>query len=95
MVLFTALIATGFTVGGLIAREIEPQALTFLRFPIAAAIFLVLVAAQGKLALPGLRSWLGYCIIGFLLAVFLFRRLGRCVGPVPCRQAWCSPWFRS
>ena len=70
MVLFTALIATSFTVGGLITREIAPESLTFVRFLIAAVIFLVLVIAQGNLALPGLRSWLRYGIIGFLLAVF-------------------------
>lgn len=70
MVLFTALIATSFTVGGLITREIAPEALTFLRFLIAAMIFLVLVFAQGNLTTPSLRSCLRYGIIGFLLAVF-------------------------
>ena len=38
MALFTALIATSFTVGGLITREIAPEALTFLRFLIAAGV---------------------------------------------------------
>ena len=71
MAQFTALVATRFVVGGLITRKIEPEALTFLRFLIAMAIFLVPVAAHGNLALPSPRRWLRHGTIGFLLAVFV------------------------
>jgi drug/metabolite transporter (DMT)-like permease len=70
MVLFIALVATSFSVGGLIARDMAPEALTFLRFLIAAAIFLAIVAARGELAVPGVASAARYGFLGMLLSVF-------------------------
>lgn len=70
MLLFTALIATSFTVGGMISREIAPEALTFLRFLIAAAIFLGLVLAQRRLAVPSAEGAIRYAVIGLLLAIY-------------------------
>lgn len=70
MLLFTALIATSFTVGGLITHEAAPEAVTFLRFLLAGLIFLAAIAAQGKLAVPDLSSAGRYAVIGGLLAIF-------------------------
>ncbi len=70
MLLFTALIATSFTVGGLIAHELAPEALNFLRFLLAAAIFAGVVAATEGLKRPGPADLARYFTIAALLVVF-------------------------
>jgi drug/metabolite transporter (DMT)-like permease len=70
MLLFTALVATSFTTGGLIAKTIAPEALTALRCLIAAVIFAAVAWTMGALRIPGLADCGRYAIIGFVLAVF-------------------------
>jgi len=68
--LFTALIATSFTVGGLITHELAPEALNFLRFLLVAAIFTGLVAATEGVKRPGPADLARYFTIALLLVVF-------------------------
>jgi len=70
MLLFTGLVATTFTVGGLIANELAPEPLNFLRMLLAAAIFTGLVAATEGLQRPGLADLARYFTIAFTLVVF-------------------------
>jgi drug/metabolite transporter (DMT)-like permease len=70
MLLFTALVATSFTIGGIIAPTLVPEALNFLRFVIAAMIFLTIVAASEGLKPPRLPDLARYFTIAALLVVF-------------------------
>lgn len=70
MLLFTGLIATSYSVGGLIAGALAPTALTTLRFLLAGLIFATVLLARRQLAWPGVPALLRYGIVGFLLAAY-------------------------
>lgn len=70
MLLFTGLIATSYSVGGLIAGALAPSALTALRFLLAGLIFAAVLAARRQLAWPKPSSLLRFGAIGFLLAAY-------------------------
>jgi drug/metabolite transporter (DMT)-like permease len=70
MLLFAALISSSFTVGGLIAKSVDPVALTFWRFVLAGAIFLVIVLATERLRLPSVTELGRYAFIGLLLCIY-------------------------
>ena len=70
MALFCVLVATSFSVGGVIAPGLDPVALTFLRFVLASAIFAGILAVSGRMALPGGHALLRYGWLGLLLVVF-------------------------
>jgi len=71
----TVLIATSFPVGQAIAQGLDPAALTFLRFLIAALLFAPVIAWRYGLKWPGWRAMAGYagislCMTGFFWAMF-------------------------
>lgn len=70
MLLFAALISSSFTVGGLIAKAVDPVALTFWRFLLAGAIFLVVVLATERFRLPTVGQLGRYSFIGLLLCIY-------------------------
>ncbi|MHA1523246.1 MAG: DMT family transporter [Alphaproteobacteria bacterium] len=70
MAAFSLLVATSFSVGGIIASDLDPVALTFVRFLIATAIFAVILVASRRFSLPSAGALLRYGWLGFLLVVF-------------------------
>lgn len=70
MLIFTGLIATSYSVGGLIAGALAPAAITTLRFLLAGLIFAAVLLAGRRLAWPAAPALLRYGIIGFLLAAY-------------------------
>jgi drug/metabolite transporter (DMT)-like permease len=70
MLLFATLISSSFTVGGLIARAIDPVALTFWRFVLAGAIFFGVVLATEKFRVPTAGQLGRYTFIGLLLCIY-------------------------
>jgi len=70
MLLFATLISSSFTVGGLIARAIDPVALTFWRFVLAGAIFLAIVLATERFKWPSAGELGRYTFIGLLLCIY-------------------------
>jgi len=70
MLLFALLVSTSFTVGAAITDALDPVALTFLRFIVAAAIFGFLLSIRETWHLPGARDFARYGIIGLLLVIF-------------------------
>ena len=71
MILFAFLVSSSFTVGEAITDRIDPAALTFLRFVIAALIFLViLLAGSRRIVWPSLSNAARYGWLAFLLVVF-------------------------
>ena len=70
MLLFALLVSTSFTVGAAIADALDPVALTFLRFLVAAAIFGFLISLRETWRLPGMRDFARYGTIGLTLVVF-------------------------
>ncbi|MEJ8574605.1 DMT family transporter [Microbaculum marinum] len=70
MLLFATLISSSFTVGGLIAKSIDPVALTFWRFVLAVAIFLAIVLATEKFRLPTPGQLGRFAFIGLLLCIY-------------------------
>ena len=76
MLCFAFLISTSFTVGRAITSEIEPAALTFLRFLMALGIFAVLVCVSGtKLHRPDARDcarylWLALLLVTYFVSMF-------------------------
>jgi drug/metabolite transporter (DMT)-like permease len=67
---FATLIAASFSVGGLIAKAVDPVALTFWRFLLAAGIFLVIVGVTEKVRLPTAGGLARYGFIGLLLCIY-------------------------
>lgn len=70
MLLFTALVATSFTIGGMIAGALAPEALNFLRFLLASIIFVVIVLTSERWTWPGVSGLARYFVIAALLVVF-------------------------
>lgn len=75
MLIATLLIATSFPVVAEIAEELDSLVLTFLRFLIAAALFLPIVVLRYGLSMPGLRDLARYaaisaCMVGFFWCMF-------------------------
>jgi len=70
MLLFSALVAGSFSLGGQIANEIAPTALNAIRFVIAALVVAGVVLARGGLP-PGVgRAPWRYLILGGLFAIY-------------------------
>ena len=70
MLVFSALIAGSFSLGGQIANEIAPAALNAIRFVIAAAVIGALVVATGGLSKGSWRAPWRYVILGGLYAAY-------------------------
>ncbi|WP_282610583.1 DMT family transporter [Pelagibius sp. Alg239-R121] len=75
MLIATMLIATSFPVVAAIADGLDALVLTFLRFLIAAVLFLPIVILKYGLTLPGLRDLARYaaisaCMVGFFWCMF-------------------------
>ena len=67
---FSALISTSFTVGAAITDNLDPLALTFVRFGFAGLIFLAIVAATERIRLPGIADCGRYLVLGFFLHLY-------------------------
>lgn len=71
MLLFVALVSTSFTVGARISPLLDPVALTFVRFALAAMVFAVIcILGRAKLRLPNFRDGLRYGWLALLLVVY-------------------------
>lgn len=75
MLIATLLIATSFPVVAAIADGLDSLVLTFLRFLIAAALFLPIVVLKHGFSVPGLRDLARYavisaCMVGFFWCMF-------------------------
>ena len=70
MLVFATVVSTSFTVGAEITDAVDPLALTWLRFVVAAAIFAIILAVKGTLGLPRAGDLLRYSIIAALLCVY-------------------------
>jgi drug/metabolite transporter (DMT)-like permease len=75
MMIATFIVATSFPVGAAIAPGLDALVLTFLRFLLAAALFLPIVIFRYGFSLPGLRDLLRYavisaCMVGFFWSMF-------------------------
>ena len=75
MLIATLLIATSFPVVAAIADGLDSLVLTFLRFLLAAVLFLPIVITKHGLAMPGLRDLARYaaisaCMVGFFWCMF-------------------------
>ncbi len=65
-------VATSFPVGAAITAGLDPAMLTFIRFALAALIFAPYIALRHSLALPPLKSFLGYTAISACLVFFFW-----------------------
>ena len=86
MLVFAVMVSTSFTVGAAITDAVDPIALTWLRFLMAAAIFAVLLGISGRIRLPLISDLLRYGVIGALLCIYfvtMFWAL-RWTDPVSC-----------
>ena len=70
MLVATGLIATSFPVVAAIADGLESQVLTFLRFLVAALLFLPIVVFRYGFRLPGLRDLGRYAAISASMVGF-------------------------
>lgn len=70
MLVFSALIAGSYTLGGQIANEIAPAALNAVRFVIAALVIGAIVVARGGVTSQSVRAPWRYILIGGLFAVY-------------------------
>lgn len=70
MLLFIFLVSTSFPVGAAITHELDPTALTFLRFCIASTAFGILLAFKREWHWPGPLLCFRYLCLGALLVVF-------------------------
>ena len=70
MLCFSALIAGSFSLGGLIANDIEPAALNAVRFFIAAAVIGALALATGGIPRESIRAPWRYLVLGGLFAFY-------------------------
>lgn len=70
MLLFSALVAGSFSLGGLVANEIAPAAITAVRFALAAAIMGAVVWATGKAERRALAAPWRYLFLGALFATY-------------------------
>ncbi len=70
MLLFSALVAGSFSLGGQVAEEIAPTALNAVRFAIAAVIMGAVVWARGAAVRPAMVAPWRYLILGGLFAIY-------------------------
>ncbi|NKX43317.1 DMT family transporter [Roseicyclus persicicus] len=72
MLLFSALIAGSFSLGGQVANEIAPAALNAVRFALSAAVVGAVIVARGSWGAvgPATRAPWRYAILGGLFAVY-------------------------
>ena len=66
------LVAIAFPVAGAITHGLEPELLTLVRFALATALFAPFVIMRHGLALPALRSLIGYAAISACVVTFFF-----------------------
>lgn len=70
MLLFALFVSSSFTVGSAITHGLDPLALTFLRFVLAAAILTGVLAVSRTWRLPSWREAAAALLLGGLVAVF-------------------------
>ncbi|WP_108836426.1 DMT family transporter [Tateyamaria sp. Alg231-49] len=70
MLTFSALVAGSFSLGALVANEIDPAALNALRFGLAACIIGVAVLATGGMTRAALAAPWRYLVLGGLFSVY-------------------------
>ncbi len=70
MLTFSALVAGSFSLGALVANEIDPAALNALRFVLAACIIGVAVLATGGMTRAALAAPWRYLVLGGLFSVY-------------------------
>ncbi|MEP1354660.1 MAG: DMT family transporter [Tateyamaria sp.] len=70
MLTFSALVAGSFSLGALVANEIDPAALNALRFALAACIIGVAVLATGGMTRTALAAPWRYLVLGGLFSVY-------------------------
>jgi len=70
MVAFSALVAGSFSFGGRIANEIDPMALTAVRFVLAALVVSVVAGFAGQLTRDALRASWRYLLLGGLFGSY-------------------------
>ncbi|MCG6901671.1 MAG: DMT family transporter [Rhodobacter sp.] len=70
MLIFSALVAGSFSLGGMIANEIAPAALNALRFLLAGLIMGALVLATGGIPRAALRAPWRYLVLGGLFSAY-------------------------
>ncbi|NDR57346.1 DMT family transporter [Aliiruegeria sabulilitoris] len=70
MLVFSALVAGSFSLGGLVANEIAPTALNAARFVIAAAVIGAVVMARGQMQRTAFVAPWRYLVLGGLFAIY-------------------------
>jgi len=70
MLAFSALVAGSFSLGSMAANEIDPTALTAVRFVIAAAVIWAVALATGGVPRSALRAPWRYLVLGGLFACY-------------------------
>lgn len=70
MVAFSALVAGSFSFGGRIANQIDPMALTAVRFVLAALVVGVIAVATGQFTRAALRASWRYLLLGGLFGLY-------------------------
>lgn len=70
MLLFSALVAGSFSLGGQVANEIAPSALNAFRFVIASAVMAAIVFTRGGVPRDALRAPWRYLILGGLFSFY-------------------------
>ena len=70
MLVYAFLISTSFPVGKVIADQIDPLVITFLRFFLATVVFFVLLVSKEKIVLPRPKDFLRYAIISLSIAIY-------------------------
>ncbi len=76
MVLFSLLVAGSFPIGQVIAYQIDPIALTFLRFLLASVLLGAFLAWHGALRSADFRPLWRYLLLGMLFLLFYFHVRG-------------------
>ncbi|KPA23266.1 EamA-like transporter family protein [Shimia sp. SK013] len=70
MLLFSALVAGSFSLGGMVANEVAPAALNAIRFLIAGAVIGVAALATGGIPSGSFRAPWRYLVLGGLFAIY-------------------------
>ncbi len=70
MLLFSALVAGSFSLGAIVANEIDPRAITTVRFILAAGVMGALAAARGQLRIANFRAPWRFVVLGGLFAFY-------------------------
>ncbi len=70
MLVYAVLIGTSFPVGEAITGALDPAALTFIRFVLAALVFGLVLGLRGELARPDWSLIMRSGVIGALMAIF-------------------------